>query len=113
MATAHGAVLMLVPSLLEMRGDGVPAAEAHVAGHAHQMPASGSGAADIVTSLVAVGVHTAAMLVVGGALAVLVDRKVGVDVLRRAWINLDLIWIGVLGLAGALTLAVGGVGLVS
>jgi hypothetical protein len=113
MATAHGAGLMLVPSLLELRGDRVPAAEAHMGTHSHHMPSTAGGADDIVTSLLAVGLHTAAMFVVGGALAIVVYRKVGVDVLRRAWINVDLIWIGVLALAGTLTLGLGAWGVVA
>jgi hypothetical protein len=77
------------------------------------MPSTAGGADDIVTSLLAVGLHTAAMFVVGGALAIVVYRKVGVDVLRRAWINVDLIWIGVLALAGTLTLGFGAWGVVA
>ncbi|MBY4678765.1 hypothetical protein [Marinobacterium arenosum] len=79
MATAHGAGLMVVPALL-----GVAAIE-H-AGHAgHQMPA-GAG------MLLAIGVHTLAMLVMMGVVAWLVYRKLGLAVLRRQWINFDLVW---------------------
>ncbi len=51
----------------------------------------------------AVGLHTTAMMIVSGALALVVFHKVGVDVLRRAWINVDFIWLGAMGLAGSLT----------
>jgi hypothetical protein len=108
MATAHGAGLMLVPALLELRGDRIPAAAAHAGGHAHHVPASESAGDGFAVSVLAVGVHTAAMFVVAGAIAVLVYRKVGVDILRRAWINVDLLWIGALALAGTVTLAFGG-----
>jgi hypothetical protein len=51
-----------------------------------------------------VSLHSAAMLMVAGLLAVVVYQKLGVEVLRRAWINLDFLWVGVLALTGALAL---------
>ena len=36
--------------------------------------------------------HTLAMLVVTGAIAVIVYDWLGVAILRRGWINLDLLW---------------------
>ena len=39
-----------------------------------------------------------------GVVAVLVYEKLGVAVLRRAWINLDSVWAGAFVLAGVLTL---------
>ena len=45
-----------------------------------------------------------AMLVVAGAIALIVYQKVGVEVLRRAWINLDLLWVGALALTGCLAI---------
>jgi hypothetical protein len=49
-------------------------------------------------------VHTLAMLAVMGAVAVVVYEKLGLDVLRRAWLNVDLLWsVTVLG-AGLVTL---------
>jgi hypothetical protein len=47
--------------------------------------------------------HTAGYLVVTMLAAVLVYERLGVGVLRRAWINLDLVWAGALILTGALT----------
>jgi hypothetical protein len=101
MATAHGAGLMLVPVLV-----GLPIAEAHVAaeahaGHAHLMATRGvlTGA-----ELAAVGIHTTAMYLVMGAIALLVFEKVGVAILRRAWFNLDRVWAGALIAAGMGTL---------
>jgi len=38
---------------------------------------------------------------------VIVYCKVGVDVLRRAWINLDLIWVGAFVVVGMVTLSAG------
>jgi hypothetical protein len=37
-------------------------------------------------------VHTLAMLVVTGVIAVVVYQWLGVAFLRRGWINLDLVW---------------------
>ena len=40
----------------------------------------------------AVLVHSLAMLVTTGAVALVVYQWVGLDFLRRGWINLDLVW---------------------
>jgi hypothetical protein len=107
MASAHGAGLMLVPVLIGLRGESVLSALAH-AGHSghmgHEMPASRDA---LVPTLAAVGLHSAAMLAVAGVLAVVVYQKVGVDVLRRAWVNLDLVWVGVLAITGGIALGLG------
>jgi hypothetical protein len=109
MASAHGAGLMLIPVMLRLRGDGVPSAvaEGH---HAHHAPAATE---PVSTALVAVGVHTAAMLATALALAVLVYGVVGVNVLRKAWINLDWIWTGALVITGGVTLVIGLFGLLA
>jgi len=92
MATAHGAGFMLLPVLLEM-----PIGTADHE-HAHMAVATEIGKS-AATALAAVAVHTAAMLVVAGAIAVAVYEWVGLAFLRRGWINLDLLW--VLALVGA------------
>ena len=100
MATAHGAGLMLVPVLLEL-----PIADAHAAADAHADHALMLATPGALTGaeLAAVGVHTAAMYLAMGAIALLVFEKVGVAILRRAWFNLDRVWAGALIAAGALT----------
>jgi hypothetical protein len=100
MASAHGAGLMLVPVLLRM-----PASE-HV--H-HAMAATDAGGADVGAeifsqSVAAVLVHTLAMMLVMTAVAVVVYEKLGLAMLRRAWINLDLLWAAAIVTAGVLTL---------
>ena len=102
MASAHGAGLMLVPVLIEVRGEGVSSALAHVghSGHIEHQPSAASDA--LAPALVAVGLHSFAMLAVAGVLAVVVYQKVGVEVLRRAWVNLDVIWVGALVVAGGI-----------
>ena len=52
----------------------------------------------------AVGVHTVGYLVVTVLVAAVVYEKVGLAVLRRAWVNVDLIWAGALVVSGLLTL---------
>ena len=46
------------------------------------------------------GVHTAGYLLVTGAIAVVVYERVGVRFLRKAWVNLDLIWAVALVITG-------------
>jgi hypothetical protein len=96
MATAHGAGLMLVPFLLPMAP--TSAAAGHHAGN-HAVGGS------LLLSLIAIGTHTLAMLVVTGAIAVLVYDWVGVAFLRRGWINLDPLWTVALIAAGLLLLS--------
>ena len=61
----------------------------------------------LLPALAAVGLHSAAMLIVAGVIAVVVYQKLGVEVLRRAWVNLDLIWVGALVVVGGLALGLG------
>lgn len=92
MATAHGAGLMLIPALVPICfTDGT-------------LALGNPFAASTALALLAVLLHTAAMLAVTGAVAFVVYRFVGVAILRTAWINLDLLWTAALVLAGALLL---------
>jgi hypothetical protein len=104
MATAHGAGLMLVPVLLRLPS-GATAHAAHAAhgGQAADAIAMSPAPAIPVAELAAVGVHTLAMFLVMGVIAVVVFERVGLAILRRAWFNLDRLWAGALIGAGALT----------
>jgi hypothetical protein len=84
MASAHGAGLMVLPLVL-------PSATAT---HAfHQMSAMPIGLATVEwDGIWATLVHTAGYLLVTGFIAVIVYEKVGVRFLRKAWVNLDLVW---------------------
>ncbi len=107
MSTAHGAGLMLMPVLLRLpRGAASAAhdaAHANHAAHAAHMQMAGAMAASTV-EFVAVAIHTAAMFLVMAAIAVVVFEKVGLAILRRAWVNLDLVWAVALIVTGALSL---------
>jgi len=107
MASAHGAGLMLVPVLVGLRGEGVSSALAHAGhlGHAGHQPMAANEA--LLPALAAVSLHAAAMLAVAGAIAVVVYQKLGVEVLRRAWVNLDLLWVGALVVTGGIALGLG------
>ncbi len=79
MATAHGAGMMLIPVLMPL---------AQVGEHAHHMPVTNS----LLVASLAVLVHSLAMLLTTGGVALVVYQWVGLDFLRRGWINLDLLW---------------------
>lgn len=93
MATAHGAGLMVVPVFLGM-------SMSTTGEHAHHMHAAG---ASTTVALAATGVHALGYLGVTALVALLVFEKLGVGILRRAWINLDVIWSAALIATGALT----------
>ena len=101
MATAHGAGLMLVPVVLGLCTD---AGGAHGGHQALLELASGS----LEITLAAATVHTSVMALTGGTIAWVVYRYVGLGLLRRGWLNLDLLWAVLLIIVGgiALTLAI-------
>jgi len=85
MASVHGAGLMVIPFML---GAASPvAAELH---HQHAM-AAGMGVVDPI-GVTAALIHTVGYLAVTAALAVIVYEKVGLRILRRAWINVNVLW---------------------
>ena len=97
MASAHGAGLMVVPVLL--------GAKSLFCGTA----APGLNSILSIQPLVAtaaVAIHTISHLIVSGFIAWIVYDFIGLAVLRRSWINLDLIWcFSLLGAAAALFFA--------
>jgi flavin-binding protein dodecin len=97
MASAHGAGLMLFPILVGMTP--------HSAHAAHQMAAA-RAAHTMWQAVGVVIVHTGAMVIVMGAIAIVVYDYVGLAILRSAWINLDTIWAGALIAAGVLSIIV-------
>ena len=99
MSTAHGAGLMLFPALL-----GLPSAEQAGGPHAHAVPGFPASTDALVRNLAAVLLHTLAMLLAMGTIALLVHEKLGLVVLRRAWLNLDQAWAVALIAGGVITL---------
>ena len=96
MASAHGAGLMALPFVLALSSRGEASATVSHHGHlSHDATLAQAGAmmeAPPFVSLVAVLLHTAGYVVVTAVLAVIVYERVGLRMLRTAWINLDLIW---------------------
>jgi hypothetical protein len=89
MASAHGAGLMVLPVVL-------------AGPHAHHHAALQGAGSGVWATLI----HTAGYLTVTAAVALLVYRKFGLAMLRRAWINLDLIWAVALIVTGLVALLV-------
>jgi hypothetical protein len=93
MATAHGAGLMLLPF---SAGSDSPVAVR--AGHVTHAGLGHGGTMD--GALTGALVHTASYLAVTALIAAVVYHKAGVGFLRRAWVNLDVIWAGALIVTG-------------
>jgi hypothetical protein len=102
MSSAHGAGLMLLPVLAA--GSAGAITHDHMPGMLSGAGARGTPAAAL-GGLAAAGVHTIAMFTVMATCAVLAYEFVGVNILRRAWFNMDKVWAGVMVAAGALTIA--------
>ena len=94
MASAHGAGLMLVPFFLATPAPGD--AHHHVAHHATAF--ANFSAPSLLAASVAV--HTLGYLLMTAAVAILVYEKLGVAILRRAWFNIDLVWMVALMITG-------------
>src|SRR5262245_54831248 len=78
-SSAHGAGLMILPFVLGASMDGAGS------GHAHAMHLGGTG-------VLAMVLHTASYLTMAGAMASLVYGRLGLHLLRTAWINVNGIW---------------------
>jgi hypothetical protein len=79
-ASAHGAGLMVLPVVLGLSA--VPAE--------HQMHMGSFR--NPLTGTLATVVHTGGYLASTAAIALVIYKKLGLALLRRAWINFDLIW---------------------
>ena len=91
MASAHGAGLMVVPAVLSLP---TVALVCHVGSPRVAVASAGVAAAGsaLGQGLAAVAVHTLSLLVVAAATAVLVYDRLGLRLLKKAWINLDALW---------------------
>jgi hypothetical protein len=96
MATAHGAGLMVLPVVL------ADPESAH-ASHAGGVAMAGMMGAGGVGVWSATALHSAGYLAATMLAAVLVYERLGVGVLRRVWVNVDLVWGAALIVTGVLT----------
>jgi hypothetical protein len=94
MSTAHGAGLMVAPVILGLRAS-------QSGGHDDMAMLAGG---PLHIAAVGLAVHVGAMVAVMGAIAYFVYVRVGLQVLRRAWLNTDQVWAGAFVLAGLVTL---------
>jgi hypothetical protein len=93
MASAHGAGLMLIPVVMPLCLANSPAAE---------LTATGS----LPIAAAALALHTAVMLATIGVISFAVYRWIGVEFLRRGWINLDILWTAALLACGVALLVI-------
>lgn len=97
-AIAHGAGLMLVPMYLGLCTTKPSSLMDHDA--AMSIVANNLGLAVLVSA-----VHAIAMIAAGGVVAWVVYRYFGLQVLSKAWINLDAFWAGSLIAVGLVAVA--------
>jgi hypothetical protein len=90
-----GVWLMIAPVLIGAGGVAAEAANHHELSHR-----TGS----VVVDLVGIGLHVVAMVAVMGVVAVIVYDKLGLGVLRRAWLNTDHLWAAAFVIAAVVTL---------
>ncbi|CAE6773824.1 MULTISPECIES: hypothetical protein [Paraburkholderia] len=95
-AIAHGAGLMLVPIYLGL-------CRSYDMDRGHQA-ARALIDSNLGMALLVSGVHATAMIAVGGLLAWLVYRYLGLKFVSRSWFNLDAVWASSLILVGTLSL---------
>ena len=96
MASAHGAGFMVLPFVMP-----VPTTLSAASHHAHLASAQSTMA---TTNVMAVVIHTVTYLAVMTLAALVVYRKLGLSLLRTAWINTDSVWAGALVVAGIVVL---------
>jgi hypothetical protein len=89
MATTHGAGQMLWPALMPLC---LPGGEAGAAG-------------TVAATLAGVGIHILAMVATTAVVAAVVFEWLGLALLRRAWVNVDLLWVLALLVTGGLLLS--------
>jgi hypothetical protein len=92
MASAHGAGLMVLPLVIS-----TTTTSAHCTVQGVE--------AGAVSALWAALVHSAGYLAVSALVALVVFEKLGVGLLRKAWLNLDTLWAAVLVVTGVATIA--------
>jgi len=107
MASAHGAGLMLIPLFLTPAHASTGPYANRIGSGLNIDPICTTGFGSFSTPAVLAGsvaVHTLGHLLTAGLLALLVYEKLGVGILRRAWLNLDLLWMLALVVTGVFIL---------
>ena len=99
MSTAHGAGIMVAPVLIGLQGT-VDRSGAK----AHDQADLGLLNASLGVGAVGIALHVAAMLAVMGVVAIVVYERLGLKVLRTAWLNTDRLWAAAFVLAAFITL---------
>jgi hypothetical protein len=97
MSSAHGAGLIIAPVLI---GIGSASAASDPEDH---VPAT-ADVASFAVSGVGLVLHVVAMIAVMAVIAVVVYEKLGVAVLKKAWLNTDQLWASVFIVAAIITL---------
>jgi hypothetical protein len=72
--------------------------------HDHELAHVQSASLSLPGSALGLLLHVTSMILVMGVVAVVVYDRVGVAVLRRAWVNTEWLWAGAFVLAGVVTL---------
>ena len=99
MSTAHGAGIMVAPVLIGLQGT-IDRSGAK----AHDQADLGLLGASLGVGAVGIALHVAAMLAVMGVVAIVVYERLGLKVLRTAWLNTDRLWAAAFVLAAFITL---------
>jgi hypothetical protein len=97
MASAHGAGFMVLPFVMAMPAEVLAAGQTHVGHGAAHTPLPLMGA-------IPLAIHTSAYLVTTALIAQVVYRKLGLALLRTAWLNMDAMWAGALIITGFIVL---------
>jgi len=98
MASAHGAGLMVLPFVMSTPGSVAAAGRAHACATSPATTLTSAGG-------LALAVHTLSYLVVMTLTAWVVYRKLGLGLLRTAWLNVDWGWAVALVVTGIVVLA--------
>jgi hypothetical protein len=99
MSTAHGAGLMVAPVLIS-----AGAAASARASSDHELQHVQTASMSLVGGGFALLLHVVSMILVMGLVAVVVYEKLGVAILRQAWLNTEWLWAGAFVIAGIATL---------
>lgn len=98
MASAHGAGFMVLPFVMPTPVTLSAASHDH-AGHIASASTNLGG-----LSAIAVSIHTISYFTVMALIAWVVYRKLGLSLLRTAWVNMDWVWAGALVATGVVVL---------